>query len=355
MTTDTLSALDRGDRAPNFWLPTAEGLLGQFYDRFKGNKVVLFLCPSLRDAALRRELAALHDGLGALPPGSAHLVVVSRDTELAPDGLQGGDAVTFFSDPEGKILQGYGALGPKCLLVDPAQRVLAQHSGQTGHAAAVLSALGEREERMQPDVLSEQAPVLLLPNVFDDALCERLIRDWASDNFEGEVITGHPDMTQDPDAAGVQHAIKKRRDHEPKPAFNKTLRQLAGRRIVPELYKAFQFKTGFLKPFLIGCYTENRGDYFLPHRDNASKETQNRRFAISINLNDDYEGGCLRFAEFSDRLYRPPRGGAIVFSCSLLHEATPVTRGERYVALSFVFGAGDPPPRGPVAPAAGVT
>ncbi len=349
MTTDTLTALERGDRAPNFWLPTAEGLLGQFYDRFKGNKVVMVFCPSLSDVALRQELSALIAGLGGLPPGSAHLVVVSRDQGPVPDSLQKADAVTFFSDPEGKISQGYGAQGPKSFLVDPAQRILACHSGGTGHAAAALAALGEPEKSIHAEVLSEQAPVLLLPNVFDDALCLRLIRDWEADNFEGEVITGHPEMTGDPDAAGVQHAIKKRRDHEPKPAFNKVLRQMAGRRIVPELYKAFQFKTGFLKPFLIGCYTEHRGDYFLPHRDNTSKETQNRRFAISINLNDDYEGGCLRFAEFSDRLYRPPKGGAVVFSCSLLHEATPVTRGERYVALSFVFGADDPPPRGPLA------
>ena len=32
-----------------------------------------------------------------------------------------------------------------------------------------------------------------------------------------------------------------------------------------------------------------------------------------------------------------PTGGAVVFSCSLLHEATPVTRGKRYAYLPFLY------------------
>ena len=33
----------------------------------------------------------------------------------------------------------------------------------------------------------------------------------------------------------------------------------------------------------------------------------------------------------------PPTGGAVVFSCSLLHEATPVTSGKRYAFLPFLY------------------
>jgi hypothetical protein len=40
-------------------------------------------------------------------------------------------------------------------------------------------------------------------------------------------------------------------------------------------------------------------------------------------------------------LYRPGAGGAVVFSGSHLHQALPVTRGKRYVLLSFLFGEGD--------------
>jgi len=58
---------------------------------------------------------------------------------------------------------------------------------------------------------------------------------------------------------------------------------------------------------------------------------------MSVNLNDGYEGGAVRFPEFSDELYRAPAGGAVIFSCSLLHEAMPVDRGTRFVALSFLY------------------
>ena len=53
----------------------------------------------------------------------------------------------------------------------------------------------------------------------------------------------------------------------------------------------------------------------------------------------DYEGGDLRFPEFGPRTYRPPTGGAVVFCCSLLHEATPVTKGRRYAVLPFLYDA----------------
>ena len=50
----------------------------------------------------------------------------------------------------------------------------------------------------------------------------------------------------------------------------------------------------------------------------------------------EYEGGDLRFPEYGIDLYRPPTGGAIVFSCSLLHEVLPVTKGRRFVFLTFL-------------------
>ena len=57
-----------------------------------------------------------------------------------------------------------------------------------------------------------------------------------------------------------------------------------------------------------------------------------------MNLNsEEFQGGDLRFPEFGQQLYKPPTGGAVVFSCSLLHEATPVTSGSRYVFLPFIY------------------
>jgi predicted 2-oxoglutarate/Fe(II)-dependent dioxygenase YbiX len=107
---------------------------------------------------------------------------------------------------------------------------------------------------------------------------------------------------------------------------------------LPEIKKAFQFDATRIERYIVACYDASDGGYFRPHRDNTTTATSHRRFAVSINLNaEEFEGGDLRFPEFGRRTYRPPTGGAVVFSCSLLHEATPVTRGTRYATLPFLF------------------
>jgi predicted 2-oxoglutarate/Fe(II)-dependent dioxygenase YbiX len=88
----------------------------------------------------------------------------------------------------------------------------------------------------------------------------------------------------------------------------------------------------------VACYEGTVGGHFRAHRDNTTKGTAHRRFAVSLHLNTGkYEGGYLRFPEFGPQLYIAPAGGAVVFSCSLLHEATPVTRGRRYMFLPFLY------------------
>src|SRR4029078_7193613 len=78
------------------------------------------------------------------------------------------------------------------------------------------------------------------------------------------------------------------------------------------------------------------------HRDNTTKGTAHRRFAVTINLNtEEFDGGELRLPEFCDKSYRAPPGGAVVFSCSLLHEALPVTKGTRYAYLPFLYNDED--------------
>ena len=102
--------------------------------------------------------------------------------------------------------------------------------------------------------------------------------------------------------------------------------------------KAFRFEVTRIERYIVACYDAEDGGYFRPHRDNLTSGTAHRQFACSINLNaEEFEGGDLRFPEYGARTYRPPTGGAVVFSCSLLHEATPVTRGTRYAFLPFLY------------------
>jgi predicted 2-oxoglutarate/Fe(II)-dependent dioxygenase YbiX len=116
------------------------------------------------------------------------------------------------------------------------------------------------------------------------------------------------------------------------------LRSRIASRLLPEIKKAFQFQATRIERFIVACYDSADGGYFRMHKDDGAPGTAHRKFAVSINLNsEDFEGGDLRFPEFGRKTYRPPTGGAVVFSCSLLHEATPVTRGVRYATLPFLY------------------
>ena len=113
------------------------------------------------------------------------------------------------------------------------------------------------------------------------------------------------------------------------------------RRVVPEIERYFQFKASRMDRYIIACYDSAVGGHFHRHRDNVNAGAQHRRFALSINLNSDFEGGDLMFPEFGRNTYRPPEGGALVFSCGALHQVTPVTQGRRYAFLAFLYGEED--------------
>jgi len=46
----------------------------------------------------------------------------------------------------------------------------------------------------------------------------------------------------------------------------------------------------------------------------------------------------------ADSADRPAPGGALLFSCSHLHEVLAVTAGQRFVLLSFLYGEQAPHP-----------
>jgi predicted 2-oxoglutarate/Fe(II)-dependent dioxygenase YbiX len=85
---------------------------------------------------------------------------------------------------------------------------------------------------------------------------------------------------------------------------------------------------------------------FATHRDNVTADAAHRRFAPTLVLGDDYEGGELRFPEYGPDRYRPPAGAAFMFPCSLAHEVRPVTAGTRHALITFFA---DAPPSGPPA------
>lgn len=182
----------------------------------------------------------------------------------------------------------------------------------------------------------QHAPVLLIPSVLPPDMCRHLIEVWETqgneDSGSNRPVNGKPVGMHD-------YGHKVRRDHFVRDgALRNRIQSYLADRVIPEVHKAFNYEVTRFEDFRIACYDAARGAHFRPHRDNTTDGTAHRRFAMSLLLNDEYDGGTLRFPEYGPHHYRPPAGCAVVFSCSLLHEATDVTNGRRFVLLSYFYG-----------------
>jgi predicted 2-oxoglutarate/Fe(II)-dependent dioxygenase YbiX len=109
------------------------------------------------------------------------------------------------------------------------------------------------------------------------------------------------------------------------------------RRVVPEIQKVHQYKVTRKERHIVACYAAEDEAHFKAHRDNTTKGTARRRFAVSVNLNSDFDGDEVSFPEYGPRSFKAPAGGAVVFSCSLLHAVSKVTRNRRYAFLPFLY------------------
>lgn len=255
--------------------------------------------------------------------------------------------IRYFWDFEHAISRGYGALVQQdgqaiyttCTLVlDPLLRVYAKipYENETQYEAALtktLSTLPSIDDYAGTTIF---APVLVLPRVFEPELCKELIAIY--DKHGGEE-SGFMREMNGKTVGVIDSKFKKRKDvFVEDETLKKHIVGLIGRRIRPEIRKSFQFDVSHIERYVIACYDGESSGFFSRHRDNTTKGTAHRRFAVTINLNaEDYEGGNLRFPEFGSRSYRAPTGGAVVFSCGLLHEALPVTKGKRYAFLPFLY------------------
>jgi predicted 2-oxoglutarate/Fe(II)-dependent dioxygenase YbiX len=320
--------LARGERAPDFALPRGEGGRTRFYAHVGGEPSLLVLTGHASGGDPSPLLEALGEAIGQT--ATIHTVAGA-----------GVEAAGAFRDPEGALHEAYGVDaegGPWVFVLDANVRVAAAiHEGTAARVAAdahaLLAGLRRREE---PTLAPRHAPVLLVPDALDGPLCDELIERCATHGTYETGVETHADGGR---AEETDHRRKRRLDHRVEdPELLRRLTAEVGRRIMPEIAKAFAYRATRFEGFKIGCYPEDRQGFFAAHRDNLSASTAHRRFALSLNLNDSYEGGQLRFPEYGPALYRPDRGEALVFSGSHLHEVLPVTRGERYVLVSFLYG-----------------
>ncbi len=269
-----------------------------------------------------------------------------RDSGRVQQSLPG---LRYFLDFDGNVSRSYGAVPREAVagepfnarqlwvVLDPTLRVLEVIPFKPGGAdcAELFACL----DALPPPHLHAgqalQAPVLVLPNVFEPAFCRHLIE---LHEAHGGRDTGFMNDVAGKTVERIDPGRKRRRDVivEEESVIVEAQRRIR-RRIVPEIARLFFFDATRIERYLVGCYTAEDGGHFAAHRDNTTRGTAHRRFAVSINLNDDFEGGEVSFPEYGPRGFKPPVGGAVVFSCALMHAVSTVSRGRRYAFLPFLY------------------
>jgi len=335
-----LRMLSVGEPAP-FFMAATDGIDQYSLDVAAGRWIVLMAFGTLAEPASRQALEMVVARRRMFNDTDAAFYGVSVDPlDRSQRGLANSDpGLRFFWDFDCAVSRLYGVadgefLKPTIFLIDPMFRVAMAEPVE--NTAAVLDRL-ERELRDAPALADAAfAPVLILPRVLEPELCEELIAHYR----QGE--PSESGFAHDIDGRtfeAVDARLKRRQDVAIEAeALIEAVRTRLETRVFPMLRRAMGWQAKYIERYLICRYAEADRGFFFPHRDDVTAGTAHRRFAVSLNLNaEDHEGGDLRFPEFGRRTYRPPTGGAAVFCGSLLHEATPVTKGERFAVVPFLY------------------
>jgi peroxiredoxin len=328
--------LSPGEPAPWFTAPTPSNP-EYVFDTVAGRFVLLAFLPTGDPVVCGAALKVLAENQRLFDDRRISAFVVVRDPAMAA-GLRDMRGLRWFLDFQGAVSRLYDAMGedgaerPFWMLLDPALRVI-RHAplAEPQKMFAFMAGLPEPGAHAGTSL---HAPVLIAPRIFEPAICEALIglHRVTGGQFSG-VMRDAGDRT-----VAVMDELKKRRDVVvDDPDLQAALRERLERRLFPMIKRGLGFDATHIERYIVSCYDVADGAVFHPHRDHTTMGTAHRKFACSINLNDDFEGGDLRFAEFGPTTYRPTEGGGVVFSCALLHEATPMTAGRRYAFLPFFY------------------
>lgn len=336
-----MTSLQPGDFAPDF--ACASSINPEFsFNTAGGHRIVLCFIDGLGGSDGAALLPAFTRLVQRFRARSAHVLLVSANpADANKEVVRRLNAMSLvaFWDSDRNVARRFGVEGWRGSLVfDANMRFVAAVplDDASGHLDAALAVIESMPAAPVPRTIQGQAPVLIVPGVFDGDLCRRLI-----DYFE--ITGGRPSGFMD-EKAGRTFTV---RDHRVKSRIDSTVKDetLRGEivrhlleRIRPEVRKAFASDFTRIERYIVARYDAETNGHFSAHRDNTTTGTAHRKFAVTINLNAEaYEGGDLRFPEYGRDTYRAPTGGAVVFACGLMHEALPVTAGRRYAFLPFLY------------------
>lgn len=322
--------LTKGDPLPWLIFPQTPEIPPLRIEALGGHfAIICFLATNGQGATA--EIDALARGLA----GSMIMVVLVTDgtADPLPPARRN---LHLAADPGGVLRTAFGASAGccACFVASPRLALLYEkHFASDALGLATMQALsGQLPRDLQGYNRQVPPPVLLLENIIEPALAAEIIT-----AYQGGRRFVSPALTETGGIATADHSARKSRtDGMLSPHHQREVEERLFGRIAPEIARAFQFQVSGIDRVVVGCYEARKGGRFNAHRDNTLDETRHRRFAVSINLNDGYEGGFIGFPEYSGSFYQPPTGGAIAFSCSMMHLVTPITAGARYALLFFL-------------------
>lgn len=340
-----------GDPGPTFYQRTPSNPRYAF-DTAAGRYLVLCFFGSAKDARSRTAVSAAFAREDLFDDERACFFGVSNDPTDETEARVANriPGFRFFWDFDLTVAKAYGAVPSETqpvagsvdlarfwVILDPTLRVIATipfrpDGGDVAEALALVESLPPPARFAGVEL---QAPVLYLPRVFEPEVCRHLIGLYETHGGEESgfmrEVDGRTVGISDP-------GHKRRKDYNINDKdLISSLQARFLRRVVPEIAKVHQFKVTRMERYIVSCYAAEDGGHFAAHRDNTTAGTAHRRFAVSVNLNDDFDGGEVSFPEYGPRSFKAPPGGAVVFSCSLLHKVSRVTRGRRYAFLPFLY------------------
>ena len=331
-----------GERAPSFSATALNGNPNYSFDSAAGRPIVMVFLGSGRWAPAAAALDLLNKHQALFDDERASFFGVTIDPTDARENriAQRIPGIRWFLDYDTHVSRLYSVASAHgahsryhsmWLLLDSNLRLIS--SGGLSDGQRIFADLLTLISR-GPELTN--APILTVPRVFEPSLCRQLI-DLYEQNGGSE--SGFMRQEGGLTVGKIDHNFKRRSDYTIEDAqLCSEIRERIRLRLLPEIERAFSFRATRIERWTVACYDAATGGLFRPHRDNTTSGTAHRKFACTINLNaTEYEGGELRFPEYGPTTYRAPTGGAVVFSCALLHEATQVTRGKRYAFLPFLY------------------
>lgn len=163
-------------------------------------------------------------------------------------------------------------------------------------------------------------PYLLIENALDDELLKKIIN-FYNEKKKGNQLIAHTTSTKDRKHVHPDSELEKEIDHK------------LSRSVLPELRKVFYFDAQHRELYKICSYDAETSGRFHPHRDTPAPQ-QYRKYALSLFLNDDYEGGEFVLPEYGLKV-KPKANTAFIFPGISTHQVLPVTKGSRMTIISF--------------------